>query len=168
MGQSRIIGEHLLSCLDAVYRVLGESAPTFEVDAYVVCTHDSSRAFGELALELRDYLGDSDVDPLEDVASVLRLAASERSGAMVLYAMVVVVGPRLLVSLLDARAAIEDEALGELLGRASTVVVAQMWAAGEVAKDAGMIEDPAWQATARELVIMAESAGNVESFGISR
>jgi hypothetical protein len=45
---------HLLSCFDAVYRGLGESAPLFSGDANVVRVHEMSRSFGDVALEIRE------------------------------------------------------------------------------------------------------------------
>jgi hypothetical protein len=53
-----------------------------------------------------------------------RAVAGDDSGAMVLYAMAMVVGPRLLVSLLDARAALSpDPGLTALFNDASMVCV---------------------------------------------
>ncbi len=108
---NRQIAEHLLACYDTIYIVLGESAPTLSNDAYVVRTYESARAYGELALELREHLGEPAVTPIPVLDEVLRSAvAGDDSGALVLYAMAMVVGPRLLVSLLDARNALDGDA----------------------------------------------------------
>lgn len=165
----REIAEHLVACYDTIYIVLGESAPTLSNDAYVVRTYEMGRAFGEMALELREYLGDVDVEPIPLINDVLRRAvASDPTGAMVLYAMAMVVGPRLLVSLLDARNALETDAgLAELFSDASMTCVREIRATGEVAKDQESIEDEEWLRVARELSTTFDDAGNAESLGIS-
>jgi hypothetical protein len=163
------IGEHLLAAYDTIYKVLGESAPTLTNDAYVVRTYEMGRAFGELALELREHLGDPKFESNHTVDEVLRRAVtSDVTGAMVLYAMAMVVGPRLLVSLLDARNALSrDEPLAELFREASMVCVKEIRATGEVAKGQDPIEDEEWQGVARELSTTLDDAGNAESLGIS-
>ena len=167
---NREIAEHILACYDTIYIVLGESAPSFTNDAYVVRTYETARAYGELALELREHLGDVDVAPIAVLEGVLRDAASgDGTGALVLYAMAMVVGPRLLVSLLDARNSLTNDAeLTERFSDASMVCVREIRATGEVAKDQEPIEDPAWLALARGLDESLENAGNAESLGLSR
>jgi len=167
---NREIAEHLLACYDTIYIVLGESAPTFSNDAFVVRTYEMARAYGELALGLREQLDDPATQPIAVVDSVLRRAvAGDETGAMVLYAMAMVIGPRLLVSLLDARTALDgDPKLAEIFSDASMVCVQEMRATGEVAKDQAPIEDGQWQSLARDLSTTLDSAGNAESLGISR
>jgi len=167
---NREIAEHLLACYDTIYIVLGESAPTLANDAYVVRTYESARAYGALALELREHLGEPATTPVAVVEEVLRRAvAGDESGALVLYAMAMVVGPRLLVSLLDARNALEDDpGLAALFSGASMTCVKEMRATGEVAKDQAPIDDEQWQASARALAETFDLAGNAESLGISR
>jgi hypothetical protein len=88
---------------------------------------------------------------------------------LVLYAMAMVVGPRLLVTLLDARTALtNDSELTELSNHASKVCVKEIRATGEVAKDRAPIEDREWQSLARALSETLDAAGNAESLGISR
>jgi hypothetical protein len=162
--------EHLFSCFDAVYEVMGASAPTLTNDAYVVRTYETARAMGEVALRFREYLGEFDVEPLEIVREVLLEAvAGDVEGAMVLFCFTVVIGPRLLVSLRDAReqVALDDEAL-EVLNFASKRLIAEMFAVGEVAKSAEPVEDEAWQERARSLGQMLDQSGNADSLGISR
>jgi hypothetical protein len=167
---NREIAEHILACYDTIYIVLGESAPTFANDAYVVRAYESARAYGELALELREHLGEVDIAHPPVLEGVLRRAvAGDGSGALVLYAMAMVVGPRLLVSLLDARTALTGApALAGLFADASMVCVREIRAIGEVAKDQPAIEDDEWQALARGLSTAFDEAGNAESLGISR
>ncbi|MGD0852948.1 MAG: hypothetical protein ABSA07_06270 [Acidimicrobiales bacterium] len=166
----REIGEHLLACYDTIYIVLGESAPTFTNDAYVVRAYEMARAHGELALELREHLGDVDVAAPPVLEDVLRRAvAGDDTGALVLYAMAMVVGPRLLVSLLDARTSLSgDDEMARLFAEASMVCVKEIRATGEVAKDQAPIEDERWQDLARGLSESFDAAGNAESLGISR
>jgi hypothetical protein len=169
---SRETLEHLLSCFDAVYRGLGECAPRLSNDTYVVRVHEMGRCFGEVALSLRTELGDVDVVPLALILEVLeRSARSDETGAMTLYAMAHVIGPRLLVSLRDARDALgdgsQDPDVTQLLERAAQVSLAQVLSIAEVTRDQAPIDDPHWQKEARALVAMVEKAGNAESFGIS-
>ena len=170
MPTTNEVASHLFSCCNAVYDVLGEGAPGFTTDAYVVRAHEMGRAFGAVALELRSSFDGDEVAAPPSLAAVLRRAvASDDTGAMVLYAMAMVVGPRLLISLLDARTALSSyEAFVERLNRASRVVVAEILATGESAKHQAPIEDPRWQAVAQELSATLDDAGSVESLGISR
>jgi hypothetical protein len=166
---NREIAEHLLACYDTIYIVLGESAPTLSHDAYVVRTYESARAYGALALELREHLGETEIAAIPILDDVLRRAlAGDASGALVLYAMAMVVGPRLLVSLLDARTALSSGSqLTELFNHASMVCVREIRATGEVAKDQAPIDDLEWQTLARDLSTTLDLAGNAESLGIS-
>jgi hypothetical protein len=138
-------------------------------DAYVVRTYESARAYGALALELREHLGETEIAAIPILDDVLRRAlAGDASGALVLYAMAMVVGPRLLVSLLDARTALSSGSqLTELFNHASMVCVREIRATGEVAKDQAPIDDLEWQTLARDLSTTLDLAGNAESLGIS-
>ncbi len=167
MVDERAVASHLLDCFDSFYRVLGEGAPTLRTDAYVVRVHEMSRAFGALALEVRERLGAAP-RRFALVDAVLRHAlSSDDSGAMVLFCVSMVLGPRLLVSLNDARE-VADEPWRTLWVRAADVVVAQVLAIGEVAKSQAPIEDPSWQLAARDLTETLDAAGYAESLGISR
>jgi hypothetical protein len=167
---SRETLEYLFSCFDTMYRVLGASAPNFNDDAYVVRTYDSARALGEVALAFRDHLGDVDPEPVPALADVLLEAAgNDPTGAMALYCLAMVAGPRVLVSLRDAREYVElNEEETQVLNLASQVLLAQMHAIGEVARRRGPIEDEGWQHRARELADRLDRTGNAESFGFSR
>jgi hypothetical protein len=159
---------HLLSCVDAIYLVMGEAAPTLRNDAYVVQTFESARAMGEVALALRDYVAVVTIEPMASVVDVLRDAvAGDENGAMLLFCFVVVVGPRLLVSLRDAREHLAlDEAELALTNLASETVIAEMLAVGEAARDAEPEEDETWQERARALNYALEEAGFAESLGL--
>jgi hypothetical protein len=153
-----------------MYANLGESAPRLHNDAYVIRVYEMGRACGEVALNFRDYLGDvadERVLVLEDVLQ--RSVASDESGAMVLFTMATLVGPRVLVSLRDAREVPDlDDAVQEILSVASQVLVREILLIGEVAKGHALVENEHWQEVARELATTLDEAGNAESFGISR
>lgn len=168
-SNDEIVG-HLASCFDAVYRVLGVSAPRMANDSCVVRSHEMSRAFGEVALAMRSSLADPPPEPLPIIEAVLEHAfSSDETGAMTLYAMAMVVGPRLLVSLRDAHEAVgPDERVRDLVDHGADVAVREMLAVGEVARSQPPIEDPSWQDAARDLANTLDSAGNAESFGLSR
>lgn len=170
MGSSRDTMEHLATCFDTMYRVLGESAPTLKNDAYVIRTYEMARALGEVTLSFREYLGEGPVPSLAPLEDVLRRAVtSDDSGAMVLFAVATVVGPRVLVSLRDARSqgGLDERAL-EVLNSASRVLVREIRAAGDAATGQEPIEDPSWHQSARALATTLEATGNADSFGISR
>jgi hypothetical protein len=169
MPTSRETVEHLLSCCDAVYLVLGESAPRLANDACVVRVHEMSRSFGELALAMRSYLGGGDAGPAPIIATVLGDAvARDDTGALVLYAMAMLVGPRLLVSLRDAREAFTSEPeVIALLEHAAQVGVREILAVGEIARARPLLDDPVWQAAARHLAEVLEESGYADSFGLS-
>jgi hypothetical protein len=170
MPSNRQMAEHLLSCFDAIYLTFGEGAPKVSNDTFVVRSHELSRAYGSLALGAREHLGGSDVEPMAVLEGVLRFAFDhDETGAMAMFAFAVVVGPRLLVSLLDARGAMaDDEGLRALWDHASDVTVVEVRAVGECVKGQSPIDDPSWQLAARDLVTTLEAAGNAESLGLSR
>ena len=156
-------GEHLASVYDALYRTLGAGAPVVDRDAFVVRLHEASRAFGALALELR---GDRVPEPDPLVSSLMdRALAEDASGALALYAVAMVIGPRLLVSLRDYDAAETDEDRRALLAHGSDVVVAEIRAVGSCVASAEAIEDPTWTRAARALVDLLDEAGLSESLG---
>ena len=169
MPTSREVAEHVMSCYDAIYRVVGERAVTLTNDAFVIRTYESARAFGALALELRSFLGEVRSSPPPVLEAVVAHAYdNDATGAMVLYALSMVVGPRLLVSLLDARAATEgDQALRALLDHGSQVTVAVIRSIGDTVQHRAAIDDPSWQAAARDLTVTLDEAGYAESLGIS-
>jgi len=170
VADEREVVKHLFSCFDTMYAVLGAGALDLSDDAYVLRTYETARAMGEVALSFREFLSDVETELVPSMQSVLVDAlANDLSGAMVLFCFTVVVAPRLLVSLRDAREQVElsDGAL-VVLNSASQVLIREMFAAGDVAKSEGVIEDRHWQEFARGLSETLEKNGNAESFGISR
>jgi hypothetical protein len=156
-------GDHLASMYDALYRELGEAAPRCSVDAFVVRLHEASRAFGALALSLRAER-DTRPDPLVS-ATLANAAAQDDTGALLLYAVAMVLGPRLLVTLRDYLMDEQDARRRRLLSEGSDVVVAEVRAVGATVARAQPIDDPAWADAARALVENLEAAGYSESLG---
>jgi hypothetical protein len=166
MDAARATMSHLLACLDTTYRVLGEAAPTFTRDANVLRVYEAARAIGGSALRFRECLGVASAASVAPLEAVLRRAAQDETGAMTLFCLVSVVGPRLLVSLRDAREAGGlDPAALEALDDASSTLIREMHAVGAAAIDEPLVEDEAWQARARGLARTLEEAGYAESFG---
>ncbi len=156
-------GQHLAEVYGALYLSLGAGAPTVDVDAFVVRLHEASRAFGALALELRE---DVDVTPDPLISAVLVNAlAEDTSGALALYAVAMVIGPRLLVTLRDYLEVETDEVRRRLLSRGSDVVVAEIRAVGATVGRRPALEDPAWADAARALIDVFDGAGYAESLG---
>jgi hypothetical protein len=162
------IATHVGGLLDGVYRAIGEAAPTLTKDAYVIRAYELGRAFGEEALRVRALIGDEPLAPSPLVENLLRHAATyDDSGALALFAMAMVVGPRLLISVRDAREA-AGEALREVLDGTAQTIVKEIRRIGDVASTQAPIEDEAWQLAARDLTETLEAAGAGESFGFSR
>jgi hypothetical protein len=148
--------ELVASCVEAIYRSLGESARRFSHDAYVVCLYEAARSYGELAQTLRD----EPVDPHPLIREIFARASDEPTGALSLYALSMVVGPRLLVTLADLGERRYDE-VAEVTRR-------QLLACARLTSHPEAIDDPGFAAAARALVVLAESSGNAESFAVSR
>ena len=165
-------GRHLAAIYDALYSSLGEGAPRATADVVVVRLHEASRAFGELALELRDggVLPD-DVAPHDEVANALvaslvaRSLVEDPTGALTLYALSMLLGPRLLVSLRDYLAEEDDEWRRTVMQHGSDLVVREIWAAGQALGGEPPPEDPAWSLAARGLSDLLDQAGMAESLG---
>jgi hypothetical protein len=162
--RSRDVLAHLASCFVVPYRVLGEAAGTFSDDGAVVRAYEVARTFGELALAAREELGEMP-EPLGPLEAVLTQSVDEDpSGRLALYCVAVVVGPRLLVSLRDARGEV-DEGTRRLLDHASDLIVAQIVAIRDLA--GARDSDPsAGPAAARALGEALDGAGYAESFGV--
>ncbi|MFZ1063672.1 MAG: hypothetical protein WAN30_09410 [Acidimicrobiales bacterium] len=168
MSDDRDVVAFVADCFDALYRALGELAPLLASDPYVVCAHEASRSFGAVALAMRDYTGRAP-SPLAVIDAVLRRSFNEDpSGALALYAVALVVGPRLLVSVRDALEVVREPEARELFDRAQLVTVAQIRRIGEVQEPVDSLDEARWREAARELVAMVESGENADSFGISR
>lgn len=158
----------MLACSDAVYRALGENAPRLSNDRFVVRTHEMARAFGEVSLALRALSSGGAREPLAIIERVLHDAvAHDETGALALYALSILVGPRLLVSLRDARdVAGVDGRVTAVFDRAATSIVHEIVRCGEVLGPAGAVEDERWLAAARHLRDVLERGGNADSFGV--
>jgi hypothetical protein len=156
-------GQHLAELYDALYSSLGEGAPRASNDAFVVRLHEASRTFGTLALEVRD--GD-DVTPDALVSALMgNSLAEDPTGALTLYALAMVIGPRLLVTLRDYLEVETDEARREVLSHGSDLVVREIGAVAATVAAFEPLDDPAWAHAARALVEVLDGAGMAESFG---
>jgi len=164
---TREVLAHLASVFAAPYRVLGASAGSFGDDGAVVRAYEAARTFGELALAARETLGEVR-EPFAPVAVVLERAVGEDpSGRLALYALAVVVGPRLLVSLRDARAVVDADAV-DLLDHASDLVVGQIVAIRDLAGSRHDDEDARLARVARSLAEDLDAAGYADSLGVGR
>jgi len=163
--QSDRVLAHLASCFVALYRVLGAAAGSFGDDAAVVRSYESARVFGELALSVRTRLGEG-AEPLEPLARVLESAVrDDPTGWLSLTCLAVVAGPRLLVSLRDARDAVEAGDRG-FIDHASDLVVSEIVAIRVLAaarEDLGAGPGPR---EVHAFNVALDDAGYAESFGV--
>lgn len=157
-------GRHLATLYDALYLSLGEAAPRATHDGFVVRLHEASRTFGALALDLRD--DDVIADPLV-VAVITNSLAEDETGALTLYALAMVLGPRLLVTLRDYLESETDQARRETLSHGSDLVVGEIRAVGAAVAGEEPCDDPAWANAARAIVDLLDGAGMAESLGQS-
>jgi hypothetical protein len=154
----------LASCFEAPYRVVGEAAAIFSDDGVVVRAYETARTFGELALAARERLGGPS-EPLGPLAAVLARAVDEdATGRLALYCVAVVVGPRLLVSLRDARDEV-DEKERDLIDHASVLVVREIVAIRDLAASREEPDAGPGPGAARALGEALDGAGYAESFG---
>lgn len=168
MIDDRDVVAHLANCFDAAYQTLGELAPHMGNDSCVVCAHEMGRSFGTVTLAMREYSGRAP-SPHAIITTVLRRSwTQDSSGALTLYAVAVVVGPRLLVSLRDALDVVSDDVARRIFDEAQVVTVGQVRRVGELALSATLFEESRWIETVQELTAMVESGENADSFGISR
>ena len=167
MTQDVDVVAHLGDCFDATYRGLGELAPLMSNDAFVVVTHEMSRSFGEVALSMREYTNQPLV-PLPVISALLaRSNTLDPSGTLTLYAVAVVLGPRLLVSLRDALEIVSEPRARAIFDEGQLVTVRQVRRVGELVAEPG-IDETSWLAGVRELGDMVEFGQNAESFGLFR
>ncbi len=158
---------HLGDCFDATYRALGELAPRLEHDPFVVLTHEMSRSFGEVALSMREYARRPLVALPVIGAVFARSGVLDSSGSLTLYALAVVVGPRLLVSVRDALEVVHDPGARALFDEAQVVTVRQVRRVGELVS-VPVLDEASWHTGVRELTAMVDFAQNAESFGVFR
>ena len=153
----------------AIYGVLGRRAGEVGDDGYVVGLYEMARACGTVSLTLREALEEATVPPTPVVVDVLTAALdADPTGALAVYATTMVVLPRLLVALRDARVDELDPSRGETLVQVTDVVVRALRRLAQHAHDQDIYDDPAWQAAARALSRTLEDAGYGESLVISR
>jgi hypothetical protein len=156
---------HLGDCFEATYRALGERAPHLTNDAIVVVTHEMSRAFGDVALALREH-AQRPLVPLPIIGSLFaRSNELDPTGSLLLYAVAMVVGPRLLVSLRDALEVVTDANARALFDEAQLVTVRQIRRTGDLESAPGL-DEASWYAGIAALGDMVDFGQNAESFGL--
>lgn len=155
-------------CFDSMYAVLGAHAGRLSDDACTIRAHEAARAFGGVSHALHEYLGDHPRRPVVALEDVLRDALdSDETGAMVMYALASIVGPRVLVTVRDARELDAlDASAHALLSRASDVLVSEILAVSHLGERATTLVSDRWAPRARELTRRLEESGNAESFGL--
>jgi hypothetical protein len=168
------VAAHLGACFDGLYRGLGAVAPTFTEDAHVVLAYELSRTFGECRHgfdELGAHRAAASVAPRPTVSEIeaclVRSATLDPTGALSLFAVASVIGPRLLVSLRDVAAAATEPTDGPLARRAregATALVGAMHRIGLVAR-ASSADEGWWREAAADLEAPFARAGYAESFG---
>ena len=156
-------GRHLAPIYEALYSSLGRVAPQASWDAAVVRLHEASRAFGELSLEIRDG-GDVDANSL--VTGLLTDSLSQdQTGALTLYALAMVVGPRLLVTLRDYLQVETHEDRRPVLVHGSDIVVLEIRRVGAMMGHRESPDDPQWTSAARAMAQRLDGIGWAESLG---
>ena len=159
----------LASAAEALYGVLGRRAGEVRDDGYVVGLYEMARSCGAVSLALRERAGVAIVVPAPVVVEVLERSIDEdTTGALALYATTMVVLPRFLVALRDARLDEVDPAHADALVQVTDVVVGALRRLAQHAHDQEIYDDPAWQSAARALSVTLEDAGYGESLVISR
>ncbi len=152
----------LAAAAEALYATLGAGAPALSDDGYVVGLYEMARACGEVSLSLREAAGVATIAPAPVVVDVLAAAlAEDDTGALAVYATTMVVLPRLLVALRDAREAATSEAA--ILTAATDTLVAALRRLASAARDHDVYDDPDWQRAARALSRTLDEAGLAES-----
>ncbi len=162
------VASHLASLVGAIYQGLGRHGAEVRDDEYVVALYEMARAFGDVSIAWREALGRAPLEPFAPLVHTLeRAVAEDESGALALYAMAAVVGPRLLVSLRDARERVGDDSrAAALVDETARVTVRELRELSSLTThDEG--DDPDWRARARALVDELDAGGWTDSFGVS-
>jgi hypothetical protein len=162
----RALARHLHACVATMYHHVGSVAPSFTNDAYAVCAYESARHFGALAFTWRALLDGEAPGEIALVDEVLTRAARDHTGATTLYAVAIVVGPRLLVSARDALEVLTGTDFSRTASATLDVTLAEMRRVeGAFARSIPDV-DEAWRREARALVDVLEAGGMAESLGL--
>ncbi|MDE3222350.1 MAG: hypothetical protein KGL79_02835, partial [Acidobacteriota bacterium] len=97
---------------------------------------------------------------------VLTRATSDETGATTLYAVAIVVGPRLLVSARDALEVVTTPEFARTASATLDVTLAAMRRVEAALARAVPEVDEAWRRQARDLVDLLEAGGMAESLGL--
>ena len=167
---------HLAGCFAELYESLGQVSTSLEDDAFVVAVFEFARRCGDLRQEflaLRAHRAGANASLAQRRLTVIgeSVAASvaeDPSGALTLYVVTSVLGPRLLISLRDVAALATGPGEGplrETCQEAASVLIAHSRYIGEIARvQAPQLAAP-WHAAARRLEALVTQAGYGESFG---
>ncbi|MDE3008272.1 MAG: hypothetical protein KGI14_04500 [Acidobacteriota bacterium] len=162
----RALARHLHACVAAVYHQVGSSASRFTNDGYAVCAYECARHFGALAFSWRALLDGEAPGDVALLEEVLTRATSDETGATTLYAVAIVVGPRLLVSARDALEVVTTPEFARTASATLDVTLAAMRRVEAAFARAVPEVDEAWRRQARDLVDLLEAGGMAESLGL--
>jgi hypothetical protein len=175
IDETERVAAHLAGCFDELYRSLGECAPGIADDGACVFSFELARQCGRLRDRFDDLAAHrAGTEPLAPVpvpaisGCVARAVREDPSGALLLYGLSMVIGPRLLVSLRDATMLAGDAAGGPLraaIEAASSTVISSSHEIAELTRRRGPVEEDVFRAGARSLEDAVERAGYAESFG---
>ena len=161
----RALARHLHACVATLYHRVGSSAPSFTNDGYAVCAYESARHFGALAFAWRAVLDGEAPGEIALLDEVLTRAARDQTGTTLLYAVAIVIGPRLLVSARDALEVLVGPEFARPASETLDVTLAEMRRVeGAFARSMPEV-DEAWRREARDLVDVLEAGGMAESLG---
>ena len=153
--------------LDGLYRGLGVTAPRVGEDAATVALYEAARTVGEAALAWRERLGGEPVAPLAAIVETFDAAVGlDPSGRLGLAVVTSLVGPRVLVSLRDAREEPSEDPLDEgALSASRAASDAVVAAIGRCARAAeALARDRGGPAGFAELARRLDEDGYGESF----
>jgi hypothetical protein len=172
--RSELLASRLDGMLRSLYQSLGELAPSLSDDAMVVAVFEMARIFGDCAFrfsELRAQRNGVQTPraPLIGVIDEVLRRSLERdsTGALTLYCVSSLLGPRLMISLRDAAELVSgpgDVVLRQRIEDVASIVLAQIHRVGELASRRTMSEDMDALNHARELDEMLIRAHFAESF----
>lgn len=157
-------GEHLSGLYGALYQELGQRAPTFTNDSLAVRGYELARAFGERVIELRAL--DVVASPSTLVAAMLEHATLEEpSGAITLFAVTMLLSPRLLVWLRDLAATPLTPGQEVVVATGQSFLVTSMHESGSILASQPPLENEQFSLIAQSLLEMLVAAGWDEHLG---
>lgn len=176
LENAEALASHLESVLRALYESLGQLAPTLSDDAMVLAVFEMARILGDGAHRFselgahRNGVTPLAPRPVTVIDEVLRRSTQvDESGALTLYCVSSLIGPRLLISLRDASSVANgpgDGALRQAVHDVAAIVLGQIQRIGELGREKTESSEPSALEHARELDEMLTGAHFAESFGL--